>query len=266
MLNYELIKVLTLRHILIGCVEMKYRMIMLLLTALIVLNSCEKSPVNANPIEVTIEDQKISIDIDSLHKWESFHSASNLTNTIQVVPMEDIENKIDYTEIIIFTEKAILLNEYIYIPVLCSGLYDEYVYNPTTEEGHYMSGVQSLYKERNDLIVLARKHEHPYYLNKLISVNEDLSAAVIRKSNKDNYSTGNYLAGEYYVLDFETGEFEYICDSYPYYSDTIPGTKIEGIVWNDNEEVEISTYNSDDELCIYAANKNDGAWRIARVS
>ncbi|MBQ7921189.1 MAG: hypothetical protein IJ325_01245 [Clostridia bacterium] len=245
---------------------MKYRMMMLLLTALIVVSSCENAPVNATTIEVLIEDQKISIDVDSLHEWESFRSARSSTNTIQVVPTEDFENRIDYNEIIIFKENAILLNEYIYIPVLCCGLYDEYVYDPTTEVGYYMSGVQSLCKEKNDQIALARKHEHIYYLNKLISINEDLSAAVVRRSNKDNYSAGNYLAGEYYVLDFETGEFEYICDSYPHYSDTIPGTRIEGIEWNDDEEVKISTYNSDDELCIYAANKNDRTWKITCVS
>lgn len=241
---------------------MKYRRILLLLTAVIVLSSCESMPVNAKTIEIMVEDQTISIDVDSLHEEENFHGTRSLSNTIQVVPMEDFGGEIDYTETIIFTENAILLNEHIFIPVLCSGLYDEYVYNTTTEEGYYMSGVQSLRKEKNDMITIVRKHEHPYYLNNLISINKTLSAAVVRRSNKDNYNAGSYLSGEYYILDFKTGEVEYICDSYPHYSDTIPGTRIEGVEWDGNIGVKISTYDSDDELCYYVANKNDGTWRI----
>ncbi len=238
---------------------MKYSIFALLLVLLLSLYSCENDSSDSKQLTITIENQSVTISTDSLDTSNS----PNLTSTTQVVPIELFESEIDYDGITIFTEKAVKLSGLIYIPVLCKGLYDEYVYNIDTDSGSYMSGVKSLGDEYGELIELIKESNYPYFLDCLVSINQDKSAAVLRRSKRDDYSDGKYLSGEYYLLDFETNATMNICDSYPGCVDTIPGTRIEDITWESNDSVRITTYNSSGEFCTYSASRAEDGWVVS---
>lgn len=234
---------------------MKYNIIPLLIILMVLLFSCTDNPESLEQISITIENQTVVISSGSQQIKQS--------GNIEVVPMEELGDIIDYNDMTVFTEKAIWVDNLVYIPVLCNGLYDEYVYNVDAESGLYMSGVLSLCKEYDDLMELVQRNEYPYFLNDLVSVNDGLSAAIIRKSKKEDYIIGKYLSGEYYIFDFETGTSEYICDSYPNYSNKIPGTRIEYIEWYGDNEAKISVYNNDGDNYVYEVIKEENSWRVA---
>lgn len=218
--------------------------------------ACDNEACNTNEnLSLTIENETFTI--------SSNPEQYDINKSTEIVPMEGFEKPIDFSDIIIFHNRIIKIDSLIYIPVLCEGLYDEYIYDTDTSSGVYMSGAESLRDEYGELIARIQELQQPFYLNSIVSVNEDLSAAIIRKSDSDGYADGRYLSGEYYVLDFENGDCTYICDSYPNYSDTIPGTRIESIQWNGNNSVKIYTYNQSDEFCIFCANKNKDLWTVA---
>ena len=54
-----------------------------------------------------------------------------------------------------------------------------------------MSGATSLVEEYSDLIAEIQECRQPFYLDKIVSINEDLSAAVIRKSSSLGYTGAN---------------------------------------------------------------------------
>lgn len=228
--------------------------------SLICISACgedQNTDAEDGSVSITIENKTfvVSASSDCEEQYDS-------ENSTQIVPMEDFENPIDFSDIIIFDDRKIKVGSLIYIPVLCDGLYDEYIYDLGTKSGVYMSGAKSLRDEYGELIADIQEHQQPFYLNSIVSVNEDFTAAIIRKSNSDGYADGKYLSGEYYILDFESGDCVYICDSYPNYSDTIPGTRIESIEWDANNSVKIYTYNQSDEFCIVIANKDKDIWAV----
>lgn len=242
---------------------MKYGIITLLVIILFTLMSCTDNSANPESLSITIENQMVSISIDSLH--EENRTSSDI-KSVQVVPIEDFEGAIDYSDIYVFAEKAVHVNDTIYIPVLCKGLYDEYVYNIADESGRYMSGTESLCGEYENLIKTVQENRYPCYLNCLVSSNNDLSAAVVRKSKIKDYVNGRYLSGEYYLFDLKTATAKYICDSYPNCRDTIPGTRIESIEWDGNNSAKIFTYNSNDKFCVYTISREDSGWEITAES
>ena len=209
---------------------------------------------SADEILLTIENETFTI--------SQAPSPDNADKSIEILPMEDFDAPIDFDDIFILDDQIIKVGSTIYIPVFCNGLYDEYLYDTKTKSGVYMSGATSLVEEYSDLIAEIQECRQPFYLDKIVSINEDLSAAVIRKSSSFGYTDGKYLSGEYYVLDFASGDCTYICDSYPNYTDTIPGTRIESIEWEDNSSVVIYTYDSSDEFRIFNANKDGDMWTV----
>lgn len=220
------------------------------------ISACDDDTGNTNEsLSLAIENETFTI--------SSNYEQYDAEKSTEIVPMEDFENPIDFSDILVFDERKIKIGSFLYIPVLCEGLYDEYIYDTDTSSGVYMSGATSLRDEYGELIAQIQENQQPFYLNSIVSVNEDLSAAIIRKSDSDGYTDGRYLSGEYYVLDFENGDCVYICDSYPNYSDTIPGTRIESIEWDGNNSVTIYTFNQSDEFCVFSANKDNDLWAVA---
>ncbi|MBR7185257.1 MAG: hypothetical protein IKD37_06585 [Clostridia bacterium] len=226
-------------------------------------NEVSKNTSIVNIEEISIEGISVSLLLDD----QLNERPKNIyPHGIEVVPMENFENPFDFSDITVFTDKAIIIDNLIFIPVLCEGIYDEYVYNVETKTGIYLSGVQSLRRDHHDLIKITQNHQQPcqaLYLNNIVSINDDLSAAIVRKSNFAEYNHGKYLSGEYYIMDLETNSCTYICDSYPNYSTSIPGTQIEYIEWINNNNVRIFTYDSSGNSSnITYAVKNNDIWKI----
>lgn len=227
---------------------MKYRIFAFALCFLLLLTSCANDTVTFN-----IEDRTVFLSTENFS--DGYYDISKKqVSAVEVLPMEET----DVSDVKIFTENAILADGNIYITVMLSGIYDEYVYNINTGSGKYMSGVESLRKF--DFYV----HKNcPYYLNSIVSMNGDMSAAVMRKSKNSEYHSGKYLSGEYYIYDLKTGASEYICDSYPNLVDTVPGTRIECIEWSQIDRVSITMHDSDGEFCIYEAVRYDNGWTVS---
>lgn len=196
----------------------KYRIFAFALCFLLLLTSCANDTVTFN-----IEDQTVFLNTENFS--DGYYDISKKqVSAAEVLPMEET----DVSDVKIFTENAILADGNIYIPVMLSGIYDEYVYNINTGSGKYMSGVESL-----------------------------------RKSKNNEYNSGKYLSGEYYIYDLKNGVSEYICDSYPNLVDTVPGTRIECIEWSQIDRVSITMHDSDGEFCIYDAVRYDNGWTVS---
>lgn len=134
---------------------MKYNIIPLLIILMVLLFSCSDNSESLEQFSITIENQTVVISSGSQQIKQS--------GNIEVVLMEELGDIIDYNDMTVFTEKVIWVDNLVYIPVLCNGLYDEYVYNVDAESGLYMSGVLSLCKEYDDLMELVQRNEYPYF-------------------------------------------------------------------------------------------------------
>lgn len=242
-----------------------FPLVIVLLILLSFMVACtDAEPHDNGSVSVSIENQTVLIPTISANGGQDDFSNSNgnLLST-EIVPMDNFINPIDFSDVSINIENIKIIGSLIYIPVLCDGLYDEYIYDIDTKKGSYMSGAESLCSEYDDLITTIQNNQQVFYLNCIVSLNKNLSAAIIRKSKIEDYLDGKYLSGEYYVFDFITNSCNYICDSYPNYTSSIPGTRIESIDWVSNDSVRIYTYDRNNEFCIYNAHRNADVWTIS---
>ena len=127
----------------------------LLLVALSINLTCISACSNGQNTDVE-QDRSISIAIENntfvLSTSSNGEEQYGTENSTQIVPMENFENSIDFSDILIFDERKIKIGSFLYIPVLCEGLYDEYIYDTDTSSGVYMSGAKSLRDEYGELI------------------------------------------------------------------------------------------------------------------
>ena len=118
-------------------------------------------------------------------------------------------------------------------------IYDVYAYDIVKNTGYFMSGATAenftdYYKERIERYESGLGWGYSGYF--IVSMSLDRDFALILKSKYD----GDGRAGEYYMLNWKTGEETYICDSYT--RDFIISYMEEYYEWTDENRLQISVY------------------------
>ncbi len=173
--------------------------------------------------EISINGERVPVDYCKITQKgiTEYFVAERPYPSSDVLPFWHVDDIVDNTGIFVHDGK-------LYIPVCIDNVMTTYVCDPVSGDGRYING--------ND--IQAVNTEYPTQIDFIVSNRADLSKAVMRSSiNEDG------LSGEYYLYDLESGEKEYICQSYNGYTDHIPGTRIETCIWDDDGTLHIIEYS-----------------------